>query len=114
MDASRATAGADFENTTSRWSAGRCWPGGSVFFNMTSSNTKPRMDKIEQECPKTRRAPDAIYWIPCCFARVKTLYDRRAGLGLESESLRLLERYHRQFIRAGAALSERTRRSCAR
>jgi peptidyl-dipeptidase Dcp len=79
----------------------------SVFFNMTSSNTNPELDKIEQEmAPKLAAHRDAIYLDPLLFARVKTLYEGRAGLGLDPESLRLLERYRTQFIRAGAALSE--------
>ena len=79
----------------------------SVFFNMTSSNTNPELDKIEREmAPKLAAHRDAIFLDPLLFARVNALYDRRAGLGLDPESLRLLERYHTQFVRAGAPLSD--------
>ena len=36
------------------------------------------------------------------YARVKAIYDKRASSGLDPESAYLLERYHEQFIRAGA------------
>src|SRR5438093_8619446 len=78
-----------------------------VFFNLTSSNTDPELDKIEQEmAPKLAAHQDSIFLDPALFARVKSLYDRRAALGLDPESLRLLERYHTQFVRAGAPLSD--------
>ena len=35
---------------------------------------------------------------------MKAIYEKRASLGLDPESAYLLERYHRQFIRAGAEL----------
>jgi len=79
----------------------------AVFFNMTSANTNPELDKIDQEmAPRLAAHRDAISLDPLLFARVKTLYEGRAGLGLDPESLRLLERYHTQFVRAGAPLSE--------
>ena len=78
-----------------------------VFFNLTSSNTDPELDKIEREmAPKLAAHQDSIFLDPALFARVKTLYDHRAALGLDPESLRLLERYHTQFVRAGAPLSD--------
>jgi peptidyl-dipeptidase Dcp len=39
------------------------------------------------------------------WQRVKSLYDRRDALKLDAESKHLLERYHRDFVRAGARLS---------
>ena len=40
------------------------------------------------------------------FARIQSLYDQRAGLGLDAESVRLIERYQNDFVRAGAKLSD--------
>ena len=37
---------------------------------------------------------------------MKALYEKRATLGLDAESTRLLERYHTDFVRAGANLSD--------
>ncbi len=40
------------------------------------------------------------------FARIQSLYDRREELGLDAEAKYLLERYYKDFVRAGAKLSE--------
>ena len=79
----------------------------TVFFNLTSSNTSDELDKIQGEmAPKLSAHQDAIFLDPALFARVDKLYQDRATLGLDPESLRLLERYHVLFVRAGARLSE--------
>jgi peptidyl-dipeptidase Dcp len=38
--------------------------------------------------------------------RIKTIYDERASLGLDAESLRLVENDYQQFVKAGANLSD--------
>lgn len=43
---------------------------------------------------------------PKMFARVKTLYDTRATLGLNAQQLRLLEREYRDYVTSGALLDE--------
>src|SRR5882757_3701230 len=79
----------------------------SVFFNLNASNTDPQMQEIESEiAPKLQAHEDAIFLDPALFARVDAVYQRRAGLQLDSESLQLLERYHIEFVRAGALLSD--------
>ncbi len=40
------------------------------------------------------------------FARIETLYNARQSLGLDAEGVRLVEKYHQDFVRAGAKLSE--------
>src|SRR5213594_456007 len=40
------------------------------------------------------------------FARIQQLYDNRDKLGLDPESAYLLERYYKDFVRAGAKLSD--------
>jgi len=78
-----------------------------VFYNLTASNTNSELEKIEKAmAPKLAAHQDAIFLDPALFARVKTLYGHRAALGLDPESLRLLERYHTQFMRSGAPLSD--------
>jgi len=77
-----------------------------VFFNLVSANTSPELDQIQQEmAPKLAAQEDAIFLDPQLFARVEQLYRQRATLGLDPESLRLLERSYIQFVRAGARLS---------
>ena len=78
----------------------------AVFFNLYSNNTNEAMDKIANEIsPVLSEHNDNIYLNEKLFARVKTLYDNRSKLGLTAEQNRLLEKYHRNFIRSGAALN---------
>jgi peptidyl-dipeptidase Dcp len=65
------------------------------------------MQKIAtQMAPKQAAHRDAIFLDAALFARVDGLYQQRAQLGLDPESLQLLERYENNFVRAGAKLSE--------
>ncbi|MDQ3280597.1 MAG: peptidyl-dipeptidase Dcp [Acidobacteriota bacterium] len=78
-----------------------------VFFHLTGANTNDTLQKIEADIsPKLAAHQDAIYMNPRLFSRVKALYDRRETLGLDAESKVLLEKTYRNFIRAGAQLSE--------
>jgi len=78
----------------------------SVFFNLYSCNTNDGMEKIATEItPVLSDHNDNIYLNEHLFARVKTLYDNRSTLGLTAEQIRLLEKYHRNFVRSGAALN---------
>ena len=78
----------------------------NVFFNLVSANTSPILSQIQKEmAPKLAAHEDAIYLDPQLFARVEALYQQRSMLGLDPESLRLLERYRIDFVRAGARLS---------
>src|SRR2546428_1650580 len=78
-----------------------------TFSNLNACNTNPEMQKIEQEmAPKLSAHRDAIHLNSKLFARVKELYDNRDRLGLDPESAYLLERYYKDFVRAGAKLSD--------
>lgn len=79
----------------------------AVFGNLAGANTNPAIQKVQAEmAPKFAAHQDAILLDGKLFARIKTLYDGRDKLGLDAESLRLLERYHTDFVRAGANLSD--------
>jgi peptidyl-dipeptidase Dcp len=78
-----------------------------VFGAVTQANTDSTLERVQtEEAPKLAAHNDAIYLNPRLFQRVKSLYDRRAQLGLTPEQTRLVERYHQIFVRAGANLSE--------
>jgi len=78
----------------------------TVFGILTGANTNPRLDMLEATLsPRLAAHRDAIYLNRALFTRVQRVYDNRAKLGLDAESLRLLERYHLDFVRAGAQLS---------
>ncbi|SHH66486.1 M3 family metallopeptidase [Massilia sp. CF038] len=78
----------------------------SVFGNLSGANTNPAIQALETELsPKQSAHSDSIRLNEKLFARIKTLYDKRAKLKLDAESRFLLERYHTDFVRAGARLS---------
>ena len=78
----------------------------NTFGAVVQANTNPTLDKVQSDyAPKLAAHQDAIYLNPKLFARVKTLYDERAKLKLDTESAQLLKVYYFQFIHAGANLS---------
>ncbi|HJU39034.1 MAG TPA: M3 family metallopeptidase, partial [Tahibacter sp.] len=79
----------------------------TVFFNLSGTNTNDEMEKIQAEmAPKLSAHQDAIALNPKLFARVDALFQKRDQLGLDAESKRLVERYHTDFVRAGAKLND--------
>ena len=81
-----------------------------VFFNKSSSDTSDALDKIEEEmAPKLAAHQDGINLNPALYARIKSLYDNRESIGLNTEDAWLLERYYKDLIHAGAHLSESER-----
>ena len=80
---------------------------GMVFGAVTSANTDPVLQKVqEDEAAKLAAHADAIHLNPKLFARVKAVYDQRESLKLDAESLRLVEVVYREFVHAGAQLSD--------
>ncbi|WP_332853906.1 M3 family metallopeptidase [Duganella sp. S19_KUP01_CR8] len=78
----------------------------TTFGNLQGANTNDKLDAIDSEMsPKLAAHGDAIYLNAKLYARVKSLYDKRDQLKLDAESKHLLERYHTDFVRAGAKLS---------
>ena len=81
-----------------------------VFFNKSSSDTGDSLDEIKQEiAPKLAAHQDSISLNPVLFARIKSLYDNRESIGLNTEDAWLLERYYKDLIHDGAHLSESER-----
>jgi peptidyl-dipeptidase Dcp len=77
----------------------------AVFFTLVSSCSTPGIREIEAAvAPKLAAHADAITLDPVLFARIEALFQARDELGLDPESYRLLERYHRDAVRAGARL----------
>jgi peptidyl-dipeptidase Dcp len=78
-----------------------------TFSNLNACDTNPTRQEIDKEmAPKLSAHRDEIFLNPKLFARVQALYDKRDQLGLDSESAYLLERYYKDFVRAGAKLSD--------
>ncbi len=77
-----------------------------LFSNLTASETSPALQAVEREmAPRFAAHDSAIHLDAPLFARIDALHARRAELALEPEALRLLERLHLDFVRAGARLS---------
>ena len=77
----------------------------SVFGNLTSAATDEELQAIELGmAPRLSAHWSTISMHPVLFARLDALYGQRESLGLDGESLRVLERYHLDFVRAGAQL----------
>lgn len=80
----------------------------NVFFNLVGANTNPQMEKVQSTvAPLLAAHADAITLDPKLYARIKALHDQRDKLGLDAQQLRLLDRYHLDFVRAGARLDEK-------
>lgn len=78
-----------------------------VFGALSSADTNDEIQAISEElAPQFSELNDGIYLNDKLYARVKALYDSRANLNLDAESLRLLEKYHTDFVIAGADLSD--------
>jgi peptidyl-dipeptidase Dcp len=100
---------ATFENTVvalerSGWLYGR---GAAVFHNLASSVSTPRLREIERElAPLEAAHSDALRLDPALFARIDAVHEQRHELGLDAEGVRLVERYHLDFVLSGARLDE--------
>jgi peptidyl-dipeptidase Dcp len=78
----------------------------TTFSNLQGANTNDALDAIDREMsPKLAAHHDAIFMNDRLWQRVKAIYDKRESLKLDAESTHLVERYHRDFVRAGANLS---------
>ncbi len=78
-----------------------------VFNVLTSANTNPTLQKVqEEEAPRLAAHEDAIYLNEKLFQRVKTIYNERDKLKLDPESQRLITYYYNQFVHQGANLSD--------
>lgn len=82
----------------------RIWPVWGVY---TSNLASPEVQGIAREwSPKLSAFSTELSLDPKMFARVKTLYDKRQSLGLNAQQMRLLERTYRDYVTAGAMLTD--------
>lgn len=82
----------------------------NVFNLVTSANTNPVLQKVqEEEAPKLAANHDAIYLNTKLYRRIKAIYNKRDLLKLDPESKRLVEYYEQKFELAGANLSDKAK-----
>lgn len=78
-----------------------------VFFALTQANADDTLQQVQEtEAPRLAAHADAIFLNDTLFRRIKSVYDRRATLALDSIQQFLVRRYYKDFVRAGALLSD--------
>lgn len=80
----------------------------SVLFNLNSAETTPDLQKIVKEAsPMLTEYGNDVTLNQKLYARIKSVYDKRASLKLDPESHMLLEKAYKRFARNGANLDEK-------
>ncbi len=75
----------------------------ATFYNLTGADTDETLKAIEREiAPILSKHSSAIYLNDPLFRRIDALKSRRDELGLAPEELRLLDKWHKLFVRQGA------------
>ena len=78
-----------------------------VFYNMLSSNTNDQLQKISEEAaPLLSKNVDDIFLNERLFIKVKSVYDEKNTLNINTEQLKLLDETYKDFIRNGASLDK--------
>lgn len=79
----------------------------NVFFAMTAAHTNDELQRLDEAfSAELAGLANDIYLDGALFARVDAVWQRRHTLGLDRESLRLVEVIHQRFVLAGARLNE--------
>ena len=77
----------------------------NVFFNLNECLTNDEMVAIaEQVLPMLSKHSDAIMMNPKLFERIDYVYQHRNEMGLDDQQIRVVEKYHQDFMRHGAGL----------
>jgi peptidyl-dipeptidase Dcp len=102
------TAVPDFENTILAFDqSGKLLTRVSkVFYNLNEAETNKQMQAIARQLsPIISKHSDDIALNEKLFAKIKTVYEKRHDLRLDSQQIRVVEKYYRDFERQGANLS---------
>ncbi len=76
-----------------------------LFSTLNASASSPELQAVQRRMAAPLAAhANATYLNAALFARIERLHEERAALGLTPQQLRLLERVHLDFVRAGARL----------
>ncbi|RWR29409.1 M3 family peptidase [Sinirhodobacter populi] len=88
-----------------------------VFYNLSSADSTPAREALMRDlAPKMAAFSSEVTMNKALFQRIDTLWQGREALDLTPEQLRVLDLYHKMFVRAGAALdgAEATRMAAIR
>lgn len=76
-----------------------------VFYNLNEAVTNKAMQQIARDLsPLMSKHSDDVALNEALFARIKMVYDNRLTSGLDSQQIRVVEKYYRDFERQGANL----------
>lgn len=76
-----------------------------VFYNLNEAVTNKAMQQIARDLsPLMSKHSDDVALNEALFARIKMVYDNRLASGLDSQQIRVVEKYYRDFERQGANL----------
>ncbi len=79
----------------------------AVFYGLAGAHTNDTIKEIQKElAPKFSKHNDDILLNTELFNRIKTVYNNLEGLNLDAESKHLVNEYYKNFVKAGANLSE--------
>lgn len=88
---------------------------GSVFWCKAGAHTNDLIQALEREIsPKLARHYSAISMNEKLFERIDSLYRRRAKFDLDPETLRVLEKTWKSFVRSGAKLDAKGKKRLAK
>jgi peptidyl-dipeptidase Dcp len=98
-----------FDNTLVAWEkSGRLLSRTTALLsNLTGADATPARQQLQADyAPRLAAQRDAVLLNPRLFARVEALYTQRDKAAPDAEARRLIERYHRDMVRAGAQLND--------
>lgn len=76
-----------------------------VFYNLAGADSTPAREALMRDlAPKMSAFHSEVTGNTALFARIETLWQARETLALDPEQARVLDLYHRMFLRAGARL----------
>ncbi|EHK0946174.1 TPA: peptidyl-dipeptidase Dcp [Citrobacter farmeri] len=79
----------------------------SVFFAMTAAHTNEELQRLDEAfSAELAELANDIWLNSTLFSRVEHVWQQRDALGLDSESVRLIEVTHQRFVLAGAQLND--------
>lgn len=107
---------ATFENTIAPLE--RSWSDlarlSATFDLLSGADTNDTIEEIDLAVsPRLARHHSEIYQHAALFARIAALREEQAQAGLDAEQRRVLDRYHADFVRAGASLNPQSRNRLA-
>ncbi|KFB08593.1 M3 family metallopeptidase [Nitratireductor basaltis] len=86
----------------------------SIFWCKAGAHTNDVIQTLEREIsPKMAAHFSAIAMNEKLFARINTLYEKRETLGLDGETMRVLEKSWKGFVRGGAMLGAEDKKRLA-